>query len=182
MERKTTSVISAIRPFQCSLERVYKMESGNNKHGVTLVEILVVVAVIVILAGLTAGIGTAIDSYSKGKALEGTFALLEAALDEYKDFKKYFPPPANTNSKVFNCEELYRELGSVPTSAEILERINEKVIKDDKIAPAREGLYEIYDPWGMVLDYTYNPGDSYPRLTSAGPDSIFNNGDDISNR
>jgi len=41
---------------------------------------------------------------------------------------------------------------------------------------------EIYDPWGMVLDYRYVPGDNFPELVSAGPDKIFGTADDINNR
>lgn len=150
------------------------MESGNYKHGMTLVEILVVLAVIVILAALTAGIGTAIDSYSKGKAIEGTFALLEAALDEYKDFSGDYPAATDADPRV-NCETLYLALSSAPASRDVLEKLNDKV-KKDLFTPAidptsRPDAYEIYDPWGTVLNYTYSPGvDSFPRLISAGPD------------
>jgi len=188
MARKTTSAISAIRPVQCSLERVIKMESGNYKHGTTLIEILVVVAVIVILAGLTAGIGVTVDRYSKGKAIEGTFALLDAALDEYRDFSRSRDYPAATDADPrVNCETLYLELSSPPGSREVLEKLSDKVKKDlftPAIAPtARPDVYEIYDPWGTVLNYTYTPGvDSFPKLTSAGPDKTFGNTDDVSNR
>jgi len=153
------------------------MESGNNKHGTTLVEILVVIAVIIILAGLTAGIGTTIDRYSKGKAVEATLSLLDAALDEYKDFRGGFPVAIDADPRV-NCETLYLALNSVPGSREVLGKISDKVKKDEFAS----GVYRIYDPWGTVLNYIYNPGDSFPRLTSAGPDKTFLSGDDITNR
>jgi type II secretory pathway pseudopilin PulG len=171
------------------------MESGNNKHGTTLVEILVVMAVIMILAGLTAGIGTTIDRYSKGKAIEGTFALLEAALDEYRDFsrRRDYPPATNTDPQVGpyeNCETLYRALNSVPESAKVLEKLSDKAKKDQYlpavVPPAYQITYEIYDPWGTVLNYIYDPdpvsGHTFPKLTSAGPDKTFLSGDDITNR
>ena len=41
---------------------------------------------------------------------------------------------------------------------------------------------EIYDPWGIVLEYIYSPGDAFPKLLSAGPDKIFDTTDDINNR
>ena len=186
MVQTTTSVTSAIRPIHGSFERVNTMESGNYKHGTTLVEMLVVVAVIMILAGLTALIATSIDSHSKQKAVKATFSLLDAALEEYRDFAvpSDFPPAGLTPPE--NCEILYSALSSVPGSREVLEKISEKVIKD-KFTPAVDpaavpGVYEIYDPWGMVLDYRYNSGDSFPKLISAGPDKTFNSGDDITNR
>lgn len=183
MVQTTTSVTSAIRPVQCSLERVDTMESGNYKYGMTLVEILTVMAVIMILAGLVAGIATSIDSHSKEKAVRATFSLLEAALEEYRDFTGYFPladDPVLVPAE--NCEILYSALSSVPGSREVLDKISEKVIKNEFNPTAVPPISEIYDPWGTVLNYRYNSGDSFPVLTSAGPNRLFNDGDDITNR
>jgi len=156
------------------------MESGNYKHGITLVEILVVMAVIVILAGLVVGIGTAIDSHSKEKAVKATFSLIEAALQEYHDFTNEFPEPnAFDDTSAKRSEMLYRKLNRIPGSREVLEKISDKVIRGQ----ITTGVYAIYDPWGMVLDYTYNFGDSFPVLTSAGPDKDpATVGDNITNR
>ena len=154
------------------------MGSGNYKHGTTLVEILVVVAVIIILAALVSGIGSTVDRYSKEKAVKATFSLLDGALEEYYDFHRYFPP-ANNPDMYIRCEKLYTELHNVPGSREVLEKISEKVIKDDGVTL---GVYRIYDPWGTVLDYTYISGDNFPKLTSAGPDKTFDTDDDITNR
>ena len=153
------------------------MESGKDRNGTTLIEILVVVAVIMILAGMVAGIGTTIDRHSKVKAVKGTFALLESALQEYYDFTRGFPIAADANPNV-NCEILYAALSSLPGSREVLGKISEKVIRDE----FNTDVYRIYDSWGTVLDYTYNFGDSFPKLTSAGPNRIFNDGDDVTNR
>ncbi|MBN2272348.1 MAG: type II secretion system protein [Sedimentisphaerales bacterium] len=161
------------------------MESGRYKDGTTLIEILVVVAVIMILAGLVTGIATSIDSYSKERAVKATFSVLDAALQEYYDFGGSFPLAVNADPNV-NCETLYYELSSLPVSRAVLEKISGKVIKDDFKPPklgARADFYEIYDPWGMVLNYRYNPGDSFPLLTSAGPDRNHTTvGDNITNR
>ena len=184
MVQTTTSVTSAIRPIHGSLERVDTMESGNYKHGMTLVEILVVMAVIMILAGLVAGIGASIDSHSKEKAVKATFSLLDAALQEYYDFTGYFPvadDPAFVPAE--NCEILYSALSSLPGSREVLEKISEKVIKNEFNPTAVPPIYEIYDPWGTVLNYNYYSGDSFPVLTSAGPDKDHTTvGDNITNR
>jgi len=158
------------------------MESGNYKHGITLVEILVVMAVIMILAGLVVGIGASIDSHSKEKAVKATFSVIEAALEEYRDFRGGFPAAADPDPNV-NSETLYYELTLLPGSREVLEKISEKVIKNEFNPTAVPPIYEIYDPWGTVLNYTYNPGDSFPVLTSAGPDKDSATvGDNITNR
>jgi len=159
------------------------MESDNYRDGTTLVEILVVVAVIMILAGLVTGIATSIDRYSKERAVKATFSLLDAALQEYYDFTRGFPLADNPVLVPFeNCEILYSALSSLPVSREVLEKISGKVIKNEFNASVVPPVYEIYDPWGTVLNYRYNSGDSFPVLTSAGPDKTFFNGDDITNR
>jgi len=158
------------------------MESGRYKNGVTLVEILVVVALIMLLATMVVGIATRIDNQSKEKALEGTFALLEGALQEYYDFADRFPEPnAADDTTVKRCEKLYRELYRLPGSRKVLEQISDKLILN-RIEPTP--VPEIYDLWGTVVDYRYNPGagDSFPELISAGPDKTFDTGDDITNR
>ena len=170
----------AIRPIHCSLERVNTMESGRYRNGTTLIEILVVVAVIMILAGIVTAVGIGIDSHSKKRAVKGTFALLEGALQEYYDFRGSFPladDPAR--APVENCEILYAAVSSLPDSRKVLERISDKIVQN-KGGPT--AVPEVYDPWGTVLNYRYNSGDSFPMLTSAGPNRIFNDGDDVTNR
>jgi type II secretory pathway pseudopilin PulG len=160
------------------------MESGKYKDGTTLVEILVVIAVIMILAGLVTGIAMSIDSYAKEKGVKATFSVLDAALQEYYDFTGGFPladDPGRSASA--NCEILYSALSSVPVSREVLEKISGKVIKNEFNPTAVPPIYEIYDPWGTVLNYRYNSGDSFPVLTSAGPDRNWATvADNITNR
>jgi prepilin-type N-terminal cleavage/methylation domain-containing protein len=155
------------------------------KNGFTLTEVLIVVAVITMLAAMLVGIASVIDTQSKEKATEATIALLEGALDEYKDFKDDFPiqPDMNDANAPIHSEYLYGELDSVPASANILNKISDKLIQnkyDPLLVPPK---YEIYDLWGTALDYIYEPSiNTYPLLRSAGKDKTFNTPDDISNR
>ena len=103
------------------------MESGKYISGTTLIEILIVVAVIMLLAGMVLGVAAHIDNQSKEKAVKATFALLESALQEYYDFRGVFPVAADANPNV-NCEILYFELNSIPGSREVLEQISNKII------------------------------------------------------
>jgi len=157
------------------------MESGKYKSGTTLIEILIVVAVIMLLAGMVLGIAAHIDNQSKERAVKATFALLESGLQEYYDFRGVFPVAADANPNV-NCEILYAELNSLPGSREVLEQISDKLMREEHASP--RDVPEIYDPWGTVLDYRYNAAvDSFPRLISAGPDrNIDATGDNITNR
>jgi type II secretory pathway pseudopilin PulG len=157
------------------------MESGKYKSGTTLIEMLTVVAVIMLLAGMVLGIAAGIDNQSKEKAVKATFELLESALQEYYDFRGVFPLAADANPNV-NCEILYAELNSLPGSREVLEQISDKLIRNNFNPGA--AVPEIYDPWGTVLDYRYDAVvDSFPKLISAGPDKdMAATGDNITNR
>ena len=158
------------------------MKSNKYKHGVTLVEILVVVAIIALLASMVIGIATRINNQSKERCLECTCALLECALQEYYEYTGKFPeqPEKNFTNALVHSEYLYNELYLIPESRKILGKIADSLLKNEY--GTADTPAEIYDPWGIVLDYIYVPGDSFPELISAGPDKIFGTADDINNR
>jgi general secretion pathway protein G len=132
------------------------MKTRKYKHGLSLVEMLIVVGIIALLATMVLSLASRIDNQSKENSLKSTFALLEGALEEYRDFYGNFPG---------NLGELY----SIPNSRKILEKMGYS-----------QGL--ISDPWGRPLQYRYVPGDNFPELISAGPDREFGTPDDITNR
>ncbi|MBA7705232.1 hypothetical protein ES703_114056 [subsurface metagenome] len=156
---------------------------GRTEAGVTLVEILIVLAIITLLASLVIGMATHIDNQSKGKGLQNTFAVLESALEEYREQTGHFPeqPDPDSANAAAHSEILYDALNSIAGSRKILEKISDSLI-GNKFGDADTPL-EIYDPWAGVLDYSYDPlVDNYPELISAGPDKIFGTADDISSR
>ena len=132
------------------------MNTRRYNEGLSLVEMMIVLGLIAILATMIISVASRIESQSKEKGVKSTFALLEGALEEYKEFYGDFPG---------NLGDLY----SVPGSRKILEKISD--------SPGA-----IVDPWGRPLDYKYTPGDNYPELLSAGPDRKFGTADDITNR
>jgi type II secretion system protein G len=132
------------------------MKTRKYKHGLSLVETLIVIAVIALLTTMVISVASRIDNQSKEQSVESTFAVLEGALQEYKEFYGDFP---------ISISELY----SVPECRKILEKIGYS-----------QGM--ISDPWGMQLQYRYAPGDNFPELISAGPDRKFGTADDITNR
>ncbi len=158
------------------------MKSYKYKHGVTLVEILVVVAIIALLATMVIGITARINNQSKERCLECTCALLESALHEYREYTGKFPeqPEKNFTNVPVHSEYLYKELHLIPESRKILEKIADSLLKNEY--GAADTPAEIYDPWGTVLDYRYVAGDNFPEMISAGPDKIFGTDDDISNK
>jgi len=149
------------------------MKSCGYKAGFTLIEMLIVVAVIAILATMVVGLATRIDNQSKERALKSTFTLLDSALQEYYEYWNAFPDP-NKPPYLSPSAALYGQLYSTPTSRQILEKISAKLLRDNPP--------QIYDLWGMVLDYRYVQGDNFPLLLSAGPDRTFGTGDDVTSR
>jgi prepilin-type N-terminal cleavage/methylation domain-containing protein len=183
MEQTTIFAILEIKaPYTFPIEQVEAMRSYKYKHGLSLVEILVAVSMIAILTAIVIGIATHIDNQSKERSLKSTFALLEGALQEYYEYTGRFPeqPEKNSDESSAHSQYLYSELSQIQESRRVLERIDESLIKNEYRPP--DTSPEIYDPWGMALDYTYVTGDNFPKLVSAGPDKVFGNADDITNR
>ncbi|HUT47372.1 MAG TPA: prepilin-type N-terminal cleavage/methylation domain-containing protein [Sedimentisphaerales bacterium] len=160
------------------------MKTRRYKHGLSLVEMLIVVGVIALLATMVIGVASRIDNQAKEKGVESTFALLEGALEEYKEFRGVFPaqPLKGFVNVPAHSEYLYGELYSIPGSRKILEKVSDSLIKHYVDTGTVPPVPEIYDPWGTALEYRYVPGDNFPELVSAGPDKIFGNADDITNR
>lgn len=158
------------------------MKTHKYKCGLTLVEMLTVVAIIALLATMVIRIAARIDTQSKERSLEGIFALLESALQEYHEYTGSFPEQLEKNftMAVVHSEYLCEQLHRIPNSRKVLGKISDSLI-ENKYGVAGTPP-EIYDPWGTALDYRYIPGDNFPELISAGPDRIFGNADDISNK
>jgi prepilin-type N-terminal cleavage/methylation domain-containing protein len=75
------------------------MKRRQNKTGVTLVEILVVVAIIAILVTMVIGIAARIDTQGKERLTKNTFALLTAALGQFGDYGYSYSDPCDADFK-----------------------------------------------------------------------------------
>jgi prepilin-type N-terminal cleavage/methylation domain-containing protein len=151
------------------------MKGYRYKVGVTLVEMLIVLAIITVLASMVIGMAAHIDNRSRGRSLENTFALLESALQKHHEYWRGFPDPNDPQYPTYSSSAvLYYRLDRTPGSRQILDKVSDSLIQNNP--------EEIYDPWGTVLRYVYFMGDNFPRLISAGPDRIFGTPDDIRSR
>ena len=155
------------------------MDDCRYNNGFTLVEMVIVVAVIGLLAAMVLGVGGALHKQAQRQGAKHVLLQVEGAIDAYYEFKGFYPVRVGGNAGR-NCEFLYAELNSVPGSRKILGLINDALIRDEFNGTA--GRFEIYDPWGTVLNYQYVAGTSYPLLISAGPDEKFWTDDDIRNK
>ena len=154
------------------------MNTCKYQYGWTLIEMIIVIAIIAVLASMVITITIGIDNQSRERSLKSAFALLDGALQEYYDFRQTFPDP-NESSYPTHSAALYAQLYATPGSKQILEKISDTLIKK---APGADDIPQIYDPWGTILDYRYVSGDTFPSLISAGPDKILGTADDITNR
>jgi len=163
--------------------QVQDMAERHDNRALTLIEMMVVLAIIVLLAGLVVTLTLRVDSQSKEGALDNAFALLNTSLREYYQQKDTFPEQTERNSAnaLAHIELMTQMLRSVPDSRHVLDQLNPALLRSDAgVATA----LELKDPWGTVLDYIYDPsaGDSFPELVSAGPDKRFGTADDISSK
>lgn len=63
------------------------MKSYANKTGLSLVEMLIVVAIIVILTTMVIGLAGRVDNQSKEQLTRNTIAIITAALGQFNDYK-----------------------------------------------------------------------------------------------
>ena len=157
------------------------MANSRKNSGVTLVEMLVVLGIIMVLSGIVVTLTRRVDTQSKENALRNAFALVGSALREYYDAKGQFPPQAEQNpaNALAHIESMYQELRSVPASRQVLDKLSPGVVKSEG---GVADLRSMSDPWGTVMDYIYLPNNTFPELISAGPDRQFGTGDDMSNK
>lgn len=239
------------------------MKSGTQKSGFTLIEMLVVIAIIIVLISVMAGVGKRINDQGKERLCRTTIELVGNALEQFRDFgyeykdANYtglvFPldcngftvsdlylqqtlrnalyPPAppittvdvNQNEPVHDIsysgsEVLYFCLSQVPDCRTTLEKIDKSLLTNkgtngnsidititSGAIATKLPFTRIIDPWGTTLRYDYypeyadyilaNPSENwsdylvyrnsakktFPVITSAGPDKVFDTKDDVSN-
>jgi len=157
------------------------MVTHRENYGLTLIEMLIVVAVIALLASFFLIAVTRIDNQTKEQGLREAFALIEGALQLYYEDTGKFPPQPEQNpvNAVAHIEYLYVQLSSIPASRTILDKITESLRKNKA---GESDKAEIYDPWGTALDYRYDSNDTFPELLSAGKDRVFGTPDDLTSK
>jgi prepilin-type N-terminal cleavage/methylation domain-containing protein len=157
------------------------MTDLRHDSGVTLVEMLAVLSIIMVLAGIAVTVTLHVENQSKENALSNAFTLIGGALREYHEFTGKFPPQPERRAAnaLAHVELMYQELHSVPVSRQVLAKLDPALLKSEA---GIAGVPELRDSWGSVLDYVYAPDDNFPELISAGPDRLFGTGDDISSK
>jgi type II secretory pathway pseudopilin PulG len=151
------------------------MKTHRHILGLTLIEIVIVVGIIMLLSTMIIKLTGRIDNKAKENELAGMITLLQTAMKEYHEYWNSFPDP-NQPPYLTSSAALYGQLNSTPPCRSMIERLGESFVHNN---PDAANMPQIYDPWGTLLSYKYSPGDNFPRLTSAGPDKIFGTADDV---
>ena len=157
------------------------------QRGFTLVEILVVVAIIAILISGIVGVGSFVHTNSQIKNTKNVIRAVVAALEEYRNYKQvpgtFFDFPDNVidipGDDEYDIIGLYLILNKVPSCKTILDRIPESN-KEIDIA----GNIILIDAWRDGADYRqllyyYMGSGNFPVIRSAGPDMVYDTEDDI---
>ena len=141
----------------------------------SLVELLVVVAILGVLAGAILGVGRRIKTQAEEKLARSTISILVSAIEQYHSFWGHFPAeegydPAQRGGA------LYRQLYVTPEARALCASISETQFGDTN----GDDLLEVLDPWSEPIDYHYTPGWTFPELLSGGPDGDPNRvGDNV---
>ena len=140
---------------------IKKTYEGKPQAGFTLIEMVLVLAIIALLVGGAIGLLGGVRDEGRGVRAMGDFSAIDAALSIYESKSLRLPTTAQG----------LKALVDQPTIAPIPKNWSQQMRK----VPV--------DPWGVEYSYRF-PGtknaDRYD-IISAGPDGIFDTTDDIGN-
>ncbi len=169
----------------------------SRRQAFTLVEVMVVVAIIVILMSLVIGGVGYIETKRREEGAKVTIGRLNMALEQYKTNTGLIPEDAK--NPTLSSNQLYRVLfgdadndGKTDEGAVVyyddLDPNISKGQKGNRLVEKRNNVYVILDPWGQPYRYRrgFNEGNTNARnpdfdIWSIGKDGRNNTKDDISN-
>ena len=158
----------------------------------TLVEIVMVVALIAVLTGIAIGGYSYAMSASRESATRAAIKQLEAALESGKIKHGFYPASASMpSSGSDHVIQLFGANGAEISDAELATKwgnLPAKYIKDFRSALDMESLRAnisaegyVCDAWGNPIVYKAPDGKNPYSLRSKGPDGEDDGGDDITN-
>jgi len=173
------------------------MKVKIKQFGFTLVEVLIVVALIVVLVSMVIIATNKSRVDTQEQLTRATIEVLDTALQEYYDYTNDFPYSdliSTEDDPTWRNASLYVQLNLVPDSRKILSKLADSKIRmvDDEVISftdrwgtnhEQEGYLLVLDAWETPLDYLYELGNTFPMIISAGPDRNFDTpADNIDNR
>jgi general secretion pathway protein G len=149
----------------------------QSPRGFTIAEILIVMTIILILAGLIIGSFQFVETRQNNNLAEIQINLLEKAIEDYKLDNSDYPGDETTSGAVGDSNILFRALyydgfqvgdGSIPIYLPELDPDNDS----HKWVEGTGGTATIVDPWGAEYRYRRGNGAMNPDfdIWSNGPD------------
>jgi len=152
-----------------------RVNPQRRRTGLTLTELLVVIALIVVLASIVLVIARGVQATSYGAATKELMALLRNAAGSYHFFWGSWPPQdSKTDREDCKTVELVKAFRTTPEPAKVLEKIDRRFFA----SPNDELL--LTDAWGSPILYVVWEGE--PLFVSPGPDTSFGFGTSSNDR
>jgi len=157
--------------------------------GFTLLELLVVIVIILILAGITIGSLKFVTAKQNNEKCKTDIKLLETGLEAYKmDYGTYPIEVGSGSQSLFDALYWDTDMDGSPIAADVTQKIYVSELDPNntkaKWTMAQGGSFRIIDPW--LADYNYRRGIGADGKTpnpdaknadfdlwSAGPDGVF---------
>jgi len=150
------------------------------RAGVTLIELLTVIGIIIFLAAAVAGASYALLKGSQRKATENLFEQLASGLDAYRVDHRMYVPSEPTNPNDISSRPLWYALEHDAHYVEISGKFKQKDTETIDYATGDTVAFYIYiDGWRKPIRYTCEQPWRQFRIESAGPDRKWGTADDV---
>jgi prepilin-type N-terminal cleavage/methylation domain-containing protein len=146
----------------------------KSSRGFTLIEILVVISIIAILAGMTLGVGGPMMEKAKRSRTQGEIAAIESALERYKIDNGGYPisdsypnievdgDPKQSNY-IVTGEQLFQALCGrknlkEKAESQVYYEVKQSQVDKESRISSTSNTY-LVDPWGFAYGYCVNEND-----------------------
>lgn len=148
---------------------------GGKDAGFTMIEMLIVIAILVIIVSLIVGVsGTLFQDVAKKQTITWQGIIMDA-VETYQNNKHVYPGEGTTATPEGRSANLYAQLSAVPQSADKL-----KALGGDALDVTNKWFK---DAKGNVMDYRARAGmGGRPVIISPGPDAKLGTGTDADSK